>query len=401
MNLYKMLPICFLMFFVACGDESSSFVAPANATNSESEMSSSSLSSTISITSSSSITSISSSWSAAIESSASSSSSQNVILSSSSSRHSGLDPESSSSMDSISSSSFQNDKSSSSVAVSSSSATLVVSSSSSVAISSSSTNSSSSSWSAAIGSSASSSSSQNVILSSSSSRHSGLDSESSSSMVSISSSSFQNDKSSSSVAASSSSVTHVMSSSSEAPTDPTKIFDIRVPDQKFLPCRDSIVSANYREDWIDTVAQSDLICSFKYDGDSGYVYVQNNPVSCRLTVGLISYEVHKAEFYVNGSKKEISDVKYHGGGNHRIFGLQFTYKGKVFKYDYSTMGMGGRPCQNMDCMKVLESDGKTVAQNGCGEDRSLPIVCRHAKENGTFDSFEDSFHVCESGVFDD
>ena len=129
--------------------------------------------------------------------------------------------------------------------------------------------------------------------------------------------------------------------------------------------------------------------------------MQNNPVSCRLTVGLISYEVHKAEFFVNGSKKEISDVKYHGGGNHRIFGLQFTYKGKVFKYDYSTMGMGGRPCQNMDCMKVLESDGKTVVQNGCGEDRSLPIVCRHAKENGTFDSFEDSFHVCQSGVFVD
>ena len=199
----------------------------------------------------------------------------------------------------------------------------------------------------------------------------------------------------------SSSTAPTSSSSSEAPTDPTKIFDIRVPDQKFLPCRDSIVSANYREDWIDTVAQSDLICSFKYDGDSGYVYVQNNPVSCRLTVGLISYEVHKAEFFVNGSKKEISDVSYHGGGNHRIFGLQFTYKGKVFKYDYSTMGMGGRPCQNMDCMKVLESDGKTVAQNGCGEDRSLPIVCRHAKADGTFDSFEDSFHVCQSGAYID
>jgi hypothetical protein len=183
--------------------------------------------------------------------------------------------------------------------------------------------------------------------------------------------------------------------------DPTKIFNIRVPDQKFLPCHDSIVSTNYREDWIDTVAQSDLICSFKYDGDSGFVYVQNNPVSCRLTVGLISYEVHKAEFFVNGSMREILDAKYHGGGNHRIFGLQFTYKGKVFKYDYSTMGMGGRPCQNMDCMKVFESDGKTVVQNGCGEDRSLPIVCRHAKENGTFDSFEDSFHVCKSGVFVD
>ena len=307
MNLFRILPVCSLILLVACGDENSSFVAPANATNFESEKSSSSVipdSVPGSASSSSKVAEPSSSSSSAvIGSSASSSSSQNVILSSS-------------------------ERSSSST------------SSSSVAASSSSVKSSSSS--------------QNVIL-----------------------------------------------SSSEAPTDPTKIFDIRVPDQKFLPCRDSIVSANYREDWIDTVAQSDLICSFKYDGDSGYVYVQNNPVSCRLTVGLISYEVHKAEFFVNGSKKEISDVNYHGGGNHGIFGLQFTYKGKVFKYDYSTMGMGGRPCQNMDCMKVLESDGKTVVQNGCGEERSLPIVCRHAKENGTFDSFEDSFHICQSGAYID
>ena len=181
-----------------------------------------------------------------------------------------------------------NSSSSSATVLTSSSATVAVSSSVDAPTSSSSTLFTiSSSWSAAIGSS------------SSSSRHSGLDPESSSS------------------------ATLVVSSSSESVTDPTKIFNIRVPDKKFLPCHDSIVSTNYREDWIDTVAQSDLICSFKYDGDSGFVYVQNNPVSCRLTVGLISYEVHKAEFFVNGSMKEISDVKYHGGGNHRIFGLQF------------------------------------------------------------------------------
>ena len=389
MNLFKILPLSSLMFFVACGDESSSFVAPANATNPETELSSSTTSSATSssenapMSSSSAISATLSSAKVVTSSSSAcstTSSSWSAAIGSSSSRHSGANPESSS-MVSISSSSFLNDKSSSSVAASSSSAINPASSFIVIPASSGNLPSSSSTISATSSSSARfttlSSSTPIEDLSSSSSRHSGLDPESSSS------------------------ATLVMSSSSEAPTDPTKIFDIRVPDQKFLPCRDSIVSGNYREDWIDTVAQSDLICSFKYDGDSGFVYVQNNPVSCRLTVGLISYEVHKAEFFVNGSRKEISDVKYHGGGNHRIFGLQFTYKGKVFKYDYSTMGMGGRPCQNMDCMKVLESDGKTVVQNGCGEDRSLPIVCRHAKENGTFDSFEDSFHVCKSGVFVD
>ena len=333
MNLYKILPICSLLF-VACTDENSDSIFNAESENF-----------------------MSSSW---------------IASSSSNSR---------------------ND-------VSSSSQTVILSSSEG------SSNSSSSATAVAVSSSVtaptSSSSEQSVgDPSSSSSRHSGFDPESSSSRNDVSSSSQTVILSSSegSSNSSSSAATVALSSSSETVADPTKLFDIRVPDQKFLPCHDSIVSTNYREDWIDTVGQSDLICSFKYDGDSGFVYVQNNPVSCRLTVGLISYEVHKAEFFVNGSRKEISDVKYHGGGNHRIFGLQFMYKGKVFKYDYSTMGMGGRPCQNMDCMMVLESDGKTVVQNGFDEDRSLPIVCRHAKVDGTFDSFEDSFHVCQSGVY--
>ncbi len=337
MNLYKILPICSLLF-VACSDENSDSIFNVESENfmSSSWIASSSSNSRNDVKVSSS--ELPSSATVAL----SSSSTLPTILSSSEQR--GGDP---------SSSSLQ---------------TVILSSSEG-----SSNSSLSSSWIAS-----NSSSSRNDVKVSSSSR---------------------NDESSSSE--SSSSATVIVSSSSEMVADPTKIFNIRVPDQKFLPCHDSIVSTNYREDWIDTVAQSDLICSFKYDGDSGFVYVQNNPVSCRLTVGLISYEVHKAEFFVNGSMREILDAKYHGGGNHRIFGLQFTYKGKVFKYDYSTMGMGGRPCQNMDCMKVFESDGKTVVQNGCGEDRSLPIVCRHAKENGTFDSFEDSFHVCKSGVFVD
>ena len=276
MSLFKIMPICSLMFFVACGDENTSFVVPADATNPDSEISSSSV---------------------------------------------------------------------------------IPASSGNLPLSSSTLSTSSSSW------------------------------------IASNSSSSRNDESSSSIPFTTS------SSSNEAVTDPTKIFDIRVPDQKFLPCRDSIVSDNFREDWIDTIAQSDLICSFKYDGDSGFVYVQNNPVSCRLFVGDISYEVHKAEFFVNGSMKEISNVEYDVGGNHRIFGLRFTYKDKVFRYGYSTMGMGGRPCQNMDCMRVQKLDGTTMIQNGCDEDRSLPIVCRHAKENGTFDSFEDSYHVCQSNFF--
>ena len=150
------------------------------------------------------------------------------------------------------------------------------------------------------------------------------------------------------------------------------------------------------------VEEKDLICSFKYDGEEGFVYVQSNPTKCIGSELTPVYDVHKAEFFVNGSKQEITDVKYYGGGSHGTYSIRFTYKGKVFDYGYSTMGMGGRPCQDVDCMNVYEADGKTLVQNGCVKrERSLPVVCRHAKKDGTFSSFEDTYHICESDIFGD
>ena len=150
------------------------------------------------------------------------------------------------------------------------------------------------------------------------------------------------------------------------------------------------------------VEEKDLICSFEYDGEEGFVYVQSNPTKCIGSELTPVYDVHKAEFFVNGSKQEITDVKYYGGGSHGTYSIRFAYKGKVFDYGYSTMGMGGRPCQDVDCMNVYEADGKTLVQNGCVKgERSLPVVCRHAKKDGTFASFEDTYHICESDIFGD
>ncbi|WP_173476090.1 hypothetical protein [Fibrobacter succinogenes] len=268
-----------------------------------------------------------------------------------------------------------------------------------------------------------SSSSQNVAQSSSecssSSRHSRPDPESSSSSWIASSSSnssndvscsssIRNDVNSSSsivalsssviLAASSSSATVAVSSSSETLADPTKLFDTRVPNQEALFCMDSTAYTVFKR----YVEEKDLICSFEYDGDEGFVYVQSNPTKCIGSELTPVYDVHKAEFFVNGSKQEITDVKYYGGGSHGTYSIRFTYKGKVFDYGYSTMGMGGRPCQDVDCMNVYEADGKTLVQNGCvNRERSLPVVCRHAKKDGTFTSFEDTYHICEYDIFGD
>ena len=203
-------------------------------------------------------------------------------------------------------------------------------------------------------------------------------------------------ESSSSVVASSSSVE--LSSSSEILTDPSKIFEMRVPKLDAYTCEEKV---NWGERvFTGTFSQIDFVCTYDYDGEKGFLYVQLNPISCGLALSLIpGYDVEKAEFYVNGKFADVSDVKYEWGGNHHVQKLWFTYKGKVFRYGQSSLGWGGRPCQGMDCLNVFESDKKTYVVNGCDEQRSIPIVCNGVDpdkqiEEQVFD-FTDKFEVCE------
>ena len=371
MNLYKILPICSLLF-IACSDENSDSIFNVESENL-----------------------MSSSWIASSSSNSHndvSSSSQTVILSSSD--------------NSTSSSTGSSNSSSSATAVAlSSSATVPISSSVNAPTSSSSTPSTISSSSERSGRDLSSSS--KVPASAESGRSKPVEGSSSSRIASSSSnsrndvnssSSFAASSSSAILAASSSSATVAVSSSSETLADPTKLFDTRVPNQEALFCMDSTAYTVFKR----YVEEKDLICSFEYDGDEGFVYVQSNPTKCIGSDLTPVYDVHKAEFFVNGSKQEITDVKYYGGGAHGTYSIKCAYKGKVFDYGYSTMGMGGRPCQDVDCMNVYEADGKTLVQNGCVKrERSLPVVCRHAKKDGTFTSFEDTYHICESDIFED
>ena len=355
------LPLGALLFVIACGDDSTSANYQwAEGLSSSSDAISSSSSKTVS--SSSTENASSSSTEPALsssEGSSSSFSSSSLIVSSSSS--SSLTPLSSSRNDVNSSSSVE--ISSSSEALSSSSAEL--SSSSKEVSSSSVAQSSSSSWIAS-----SSSSSRNDVNSSSS------ETLSSSSSVVLSSSS------------------EIASSSSEILTDPSKIFEIRKPQAGVLPCE---ISWGGDEVQRDALSQHDVICTYDYNGEKGFLYVQLTPNSCAggMSITPGSYNVDKAEFYINGKFADVSNVDYEWGGNHHVERLQFVYKGNVFRYSQSTMGWGGRPCQNMDCLKVFESDGKTYIENGCNE-RSLPIVCRNVNGNGEIVSdFTDTYKVCE------
>ncbi len=269
--------------------------------------------------------------------------------------------------------------------------------------------------------------------SSSSSHHSGLDPESSSSswIETTSSSSWQalssnsrNDVSSSSssswseaIGSSSSSKVpasaesgrskHVEGSSSSAKKlsgevsgDPLQIFKTRVPKKAAYHC-DMTQEVGGLEGDFD---QKDWICSFKYAGMEGYVYVQSSPTGCAPHWGFYpDMGVDSAVFYVNGKYETLNDVTYDWGGNHHNDSFRFSYDGKVFEYSRSSInGFAFRPCQEMDCLKVYEADGTTLIEDGCNFNsddlskvRQLPIVCRFANlEDGSFGDFTDNFELC-------
>ena len=233
--------------------------------------------------------------------------------------------------------------------------------SSSLASSSSENAPTSSSWSGAIGSS------------SSSSRHSGLDPESSSSSA--------------------------KKMSGEVSGDPLQIFKTRVPKKAVYHCDLTQELGGFEGDF----DQKDWICSFKYAGMEGYVYVQASPTGCTPHWGFYpDIGVDSAVIYVNGKYETLNDVTYDWGGNHHADLFRFSYDGKVFEYARSSINFAFRPCHEMDCLRVYEADGITHIEDGCnmygddlGKVRQLPIVCRFANvDDGSFGDFTDNFELC-------
>ena len=228
---------------------------------------------------------------------------------------------------------------------------------------------------------------------------------SSSAWIASSSSNSRNDVNSSSSVAASSSSTEPSSSSSakrlsgEVSGDPLQIFKTRVPKKAVYHC-DLTQEISGLEGDFD---QKDWICSFKYAGMEGYVYVQSSPTGCTPHWGFYpDIGVDSAVFYVNGKYETLNDVTYDWGGNHHNDSFRFSYGGKVFEYSRSSINFAYRPCQEMDCLKVYEADGTTLIEDGCNFNsddlskvRQLPIVCRFANlEDGSFGDFTDNFELC-------
>ena len=187
-------------------------------------------------------------------------------------------------------------------------------------------------------------------------------------------------------------------------TDPMEIFKTRIPKAAVHQCSFEEKIGKESIKWDMDFDQQDWICTFKYAGKEGFVYVQGTSTSCK-SVGMgmnPEISVDTAVLYVNGKYATPKNLSYEWGGNHHNDKFRFTYDGKVYEYFHSSYGFGGRSCQEMDCMRVYEADGTTLIEDGCktfddnlSEVRSLPVVCRFASlDDGSFGDFTDTFELC-------
>ena len=143
-----------------------------------------------------------------------------------------------------------------------------------------------------------------------------------------------------------------------------------------------------------TQLDMDWLCTFEHDGESGYVYLQNNTTSCEdfgMSVGGGFTNVG-AWISIDGNVSTLSGGYYDWGGNHHNDSMGFEYNGKKYEYYHSSFGYGWRVCQNMDCINV--NAGEDDEELGCGSDRTLPIVCVQIKSDGTYEELIDNFEKC-------
>ena len=204
------------------------------------------------------------------------------------------------------------------------------------------------------------------------------------------------------ISSSSSGNNEKVSSSSE--NDPVKLFKTRKPKEETYTCK---ATSEFNSGLEEKFDQKDWICSFKYAGKEGFIYVQTTPTDCEAFFSVTPImSVDTAVFYIDGKYETVKDLTYEWGGNHHNDSFRFTYNGKVYEYDHSSYGWGYRSCQEMDCLRVYEADGETLIEDGCGayeEDmkdvRTLPVVCRFADyKDGSFGKFVDKFELCEGDI---
>ncbi len=167
-------------------------------------------------------------------------------------------------------------------------------------------------------------------------------------------------------------------------------FEIRVPETRSVTC--SYYPEGFPED-PQEFADADWLCTFDHGGTQGYLYVQATPIDCEWAfMAYPSFDTGLAQLSIDGNVNDLENALYDWGGNHHNDTISFDYAGSQYVYDHSSYGFGWHACQPVDCIRVY--DGAELVEDGCTEERTLPIVCVPILEDGTHDTLEDRFDPC-------
>lgn len=164
-------------------------------------------------------------------------------------------------------------------------------------------------------------------------------------------------------------------------------FTLRVPGARELPCTGMACGGG-----TITAQDMDYVCDLHYGTFAGYVYVQSHGLSFLDFQGFL-YEVDHA-WYSDGTQATPTTATYLWGGNHHNDALVVDVPSYQVRFDHSSFGFGFRQCQPMDCAVVYAPGPGAELQNGCGRDRSVPVICRLVAADGTLGAWMDTFMRC-------
>jgi len=189
-----------------------------------------------------------------------------------------------------------------------------------------------------------------------------------------------------------------------APTDPHG-FAIRVPQERTFACDTGADGLTNVSDW-----DSDWVCNVSPGSEQErFIYVQSTPTGCELTPPFAPiFETQGAWTSVGGTVTALTGAQYAWGadGLEANDSLSYVFGGSTYKLSHSSFDGDGKACQPMDCAQVWTENASAflplelvLASDGCTAARSLPVICREVKEDGSYDALTDTFFDCEGTPF--
>lgn len=159
-----------------------------------------------------------------------------------------------------------------------------------------------------------------------------------------------------------------------------------------IPCSHPHIDATTFE-----ASDADFVCTFAYEGAAYQLYFQSTPNGCAENSTLVPLPTYATKAWVSkgGVVTALTAAQYDFGGNHHYDTFRFALDGAYYLYAHSSMGFGGRVCQNPDCLQRASDPAyNTIVDDGCTPARTHPIVCVDVAADGTIPALDDTFAKC-------